>query len=154
MITMITMSNTKQKERNNFDSFRISLENQLSLFTANRFKREAGRSPLSNSKHAKIGLTNFRFSRQAQYTCHILGSQTVDSLKSSFDVVFSRDNRLVSKCSNRGMRGRRRGEVDRLESWQSLDNASIVRATPLEQAFPRVSMVVIESGGKKGMKNY
>lgn len=109
---------------------------------------------LSNSKHAKIGLTNFRFSRQAQYTCHILGSQTVDSLKSSFDVVFSRDNRLVSKCSNRGMRGRRRGEVDRLESWQSLDNASIVRATPLEQAFPRVSMVVIESGGKKGMKNY
>lgn len=134
MITMITMSNTKQKERNNFDSFRILLEkrNQLSLFAANRFKREEERSPLSNSKHAKIGLTNFRFSRQAQYTCHILGSQIVDSLKSSFDIVFSRDNRLVSKCSNRGMRGE-----GRLESWQSLDNASIVRATPLEQAFPR-----------------
>lgn len=71
------------------------------------------------------------------YTCYILGSQIVDSLKSSFDIVFSRDNRLVFKCWNRGMRGRKRGEVvDRLESWQR-DNASIVRATPLEQAFPR-----------------
>lgn len=71
------------------------------------------------------------------YTCYILGSQIVNSLKSSFDIVFSRDNRLVFKCWNRGMRGRKRGEVvDRLESWQR-DNASIVRATPLEQAFPR-----------------